>query len=201
MHQTDYQTAIRLTTDNGVTDVQFREVGRKVQCLASVYDPESKRTRQKMVFSLNLYGDNAVPDVAALATGTDAERAVWVGEIADYIGSRATKASEERVRSAPLSLKFVVDRIVHDLDSQSRLLTDADIDAVKREAARLVAALAPPAAAKSSRNAAGRKGVDEAVKERARELRKTETVARTSEILAAEGHAVSKSWVQKWGGA
>lgn len=174
--------------------MQFRAVGRKVQCLASIYDPASKRTRQKMVYSLDLYGENAVPEAAALSTGSDEERASWVKEIADYIGSMKTKASDDRVRNAPVSLRYIVDRIIHDHDSQSRILTDDDLRAVKAEAARLLAALAPP----KSRTAVGRKGVDDSVKERARELRKTETVARTAEILASEGHAVSKSWVQKW---
>lgn len=174
--------------------MQFREVGRKVQCLASVYDPASKRTRQKMVYSLNSYGENAVPKAAALSTGSDEERAVWVGEIADYISNMKAKASEDSMKIAPLSLRYLVDKIINDHNSQSSLLTDEDLKAVRADVTRLLAALAP----RKSRKAAGRKGVDDSVKERARELRKTETVARTVELLAEEGYAVSKSWVQKW---
>lgn len=178
--------------------MQFRKVGNKVQCLVSVYDPASKRTRQKMVYSLDTWRKNVAPEPDALSAGTAEQRAVWAQEIAAHMAEGAREEGEARVRGLPLTLRNLVNQVVHDLNSQSSLLTDDARSAMKAEASRLLAALDPKPETKGGRNPAGRKGVDDAVKLRAQELRKTMPISQVAATLVEEGHSVSKSWVQKW---
>lgn len=181
--------------------MQFREVGNRVQCLVAVYDPEAKRTRQKMVHSLILHGKNEVPAAADLGFGSDEDRALWVSNIEAYIKEKEQAREARRVAFLPRSIEIDVNMIIADYDSQSRKLTDADYASILSNAQRLIAALSPKTARaprKAGSGLAGRAGFGDEVKARARELRKTETVARTTEILNQEGYSVSKSWVQKW---
>jgi hypothetical protein len=60
--------------------VQFREQGKKIQCIRSAYDPDSKRSHQKVVGAFDRWADK-LPS-AGLEELTDAERqelAVWFG--------------------------------------------------------------------------------------------------------------------------
>lgn len=72
--------------------MQFRETGRKVQCHAAWYDKAAKRGRQKLVHSLNLYGQNSKPsadDLRPADFGTPEERQKWAQEISEYIDKQA----------------------------------------------------------------------------------------------------------------
>ena len=53
--------------------MQFREQGKKIQCIRSTYDPTSKRSHQKVVGAFDRWADK-LPS-AVLAELTDAERA------------------------------------------------------------------------------------------------------------------------------
>ena len=49
--------------------MQFREAGNKIQCLATYYDKEAKRGRQKLVYTLDKYGAAKLPVAADLENG------------------------------------------------------------------------------------------------------------------------------------
>ena len=52
--------------------MQFREQGKKIQCIRSTYDPASKRSHQKVVAAFDRWADK-LPS-AGLDDLTDAER-------------------------------------------------------------------------------------------------------------------------------
>lgn len=61
--------------------MQFREQGRKIQCIRSSYDPAAKRSHQKVVAAFSRYADE-IPsvDVADLSEEERRELAVWFGQ-------------------------------------------------------------------------------------------------------------------------
>ncbi|EKG8784216.1 hypothetical protein O5F62_004777 [Salmonella enterica] len=56
--------------------MQFREQGRKVQCIRSVYDPAVKRSHQKVVASFDRWADR-LPDLPDLTDDERAEAVEW----------------------------------------------------------------------------------------------------------------------------
>ncbi|EBW0484423.1 hypothetical protein R088_24570 [Salmonella enterica subsp. enterica serovar Heidelberg] len=58
--------------------MQFREQGRKVQCIRSVYDPAVKRSHQKVVASFDRWADT-LPDLPELTDDERREAAEWFG--------------------------------------------------------------------------------------------------------------------------
>ena len=82
--------------------MQFREQGKKIQCIRSAYDPASKRSHQKVVAAFDRYADK-IPS-ANVADLTEAERrelAVWFGQ---RQASRAASMSQYRARSGGQAL-------------------------------------------------------------------------------------------------
>jgi hypothetical protein len=184
--------------------MQFRDMGGRTQCLVAIYDPESKRTRQKLVFSMDKDEVEQVPAPADLSFGSPDQREAWSQEIADFVADRRDRLEKNAIKNAPNDLEMIVDKIVHDHDSQLGILTDEDREKIRAQILR-VAAIFPrnsglPNARRSDRagEKADPRGFGEDVKERARELRLTHSIAAVADILAEEGHPVSKSWVQKW---
>lgn len=82
--------------------MQFREQGKKIQCIRSSYDPTSKRSHQKVVATFDRYADK-IPsaDVADLTEAERQELAVWFGQ---RQASRAASMSQYRARSGGQAL-------------------------------------------------------------------------------------------------
>jgi len=82
--------------------MQFREQGKKIQCIRSSYDPASKRSHQKVVAAFDRCADKI--QSANVADLTEAERqelAVWFGQ---RQASRAASMSQYRARSGGQAL-------------------------------------------------------------------------------------------------
>lgn len=89
--------------------MQFREQGKKIQCIRSTYDPASKRSHQKVVASFDRWADK-LPSVG-LEELTDTERQ----ELAAWFDARQAKAQANRqqwrVSDAPRALSDLVEAI------------------------------------------------------------------------------------------
>jgi len=187
--------------------MQFREAGNKIQCLATYYDKEAKRGRQKLVYTLDKYGATKLPVAADLADfGTAEEREKWAKEIVEFAATSKAEADKNSVIYKVTSLRSAVDVIVEDRNSQTRILTDQHMDQVKEAVLRLLPILGLVGASRAPRKATGGgkgasdpRAVGEAAVARAKALRgEGKTYAAIAEIMTAEGEKVSKSWVQKW---
>lgn len=183
--------------------MQFRETGAKIQCLAAQYDPESKRTRQIMVLSLDKYGSNKRPAPEDLRVGSYDERVKWAAEIVAYLGDKEKLSEIQAVENLPNRVRYIVDEIVLVHDSQSYKLTDAALAAIRDQIGRLgpiIGVQTPPMRAKPRPGASpkGASGFDVAFVERAQALRNEGlAVQKVADRMTAEGMPVSKSWVQK----
>lgn len=89
--------------------MQFREQGKKIQCIRSTYDPASKRSYQKVVASFNRWADSLPSD--ELKGLTEAERA----ELVEWFDARRAKAQASRqqwkVNDAPRTLADLAESI------------------------------------------------------------------------------------------
>lgn len=82
--------------------MQFREQGKKIQCIRSSYDPAAKRSHQKVVAAFDRYADKMPSaDVADLTEEERQELAVWFGQ---RQASRAASMSQYRARSGGQTL-------------------------------------------------------------------------------------------------
>ena len=68
--------------------MQFREQGKKIQCIRSTYDPATKRSHQKVVAAFGRWADKLPSD--ELADLTDTERQ----ELATWFDARQSAQSE-----------------------------------------------------------------------------------------------------------
>lgn len=89
--------------------MQFREQGRKIQCIRSTYSPETKRSSQKVIATFDRWADK-LPSVG-LDDLTDAERV----ELAAWFEARQAKAQASRqqwkVGDAPRALSDLAEAI------------------------------------------------------------------------------------------
>lgn len=69
--------------------MQFREQGRKVQCIRSTYDPATKRSYQKVIASFSRWADTLPSD--EVADLTEAER----GELAAWFEARQAEKENQ----------------------------------------------------------------------------------------------------------
>lgn len=155
--------------------MQFREAGNKIQCLATYYDKEAKRGRQKLVYTLDKYGAAKLPVAADLADfGTAEERENGQRKSWTSRPRRRLRQTKNSVIYKVTSLRTAVDVIVADRNSQTSVLTDVHMDQVKEAVLRLLPILglsgAPgkPAKAKSVGDP---RAVGDAAVERAKALR------------------------------
>ena len=72
--------------------MQFREQGKKIQCIRSTYDPATKRSHQKVVASFNRWADSLPSD--GLEGLTEAERAELVPARQQFRIGRADEAAD-----------------------------------------------------------------------------------------------------------
>lgn len=195
--------------------MQFRETGGKVQCHAAWYDKAAKRGRQKLIYSLNRYSVNSKPsadDLRPADFGTQEERQKWAQEISDYIEKQAEITKKSRVISTVGMFHGAVKMILQDRDRTEPLLSEDQMGEIKTDFRRLAPALGllvveasnvirpkpktsrPATTPGDDTRAFSGELIEMAKAYRAEGL----SIAATAERMKAEGHAVSKSWVQKW---
>lgn len=185
--------------------------GRRVQCLAAMYDSTAKRTRQKLVWTIDLYDPREPrPTPDELAAGTPEQREAWAAEIAKYLDDRKEKARQNTVRSGIAVVAGIMKKITDDLNSQTPTLSDDDrqrVTAMVRgwtEALHIAPQPARKPAERKAPIATATTGEDPRafggeLVEHARELRRSGlSIAAVADKMTADGHKVSKSWVQKW---
>lgn len=180
--------------------------GRRVQCLAAVYDKAAKRTRQKLVWTIDLYDrDEPRPAPEELAAGTPEQREAWAAEIAQHLDDRAEQARQNTVKSGIGVAAAVMRKVIEDLHSQTPTLSDDDRQRVHdlvREWAEALAPKAPPRQARpktSTATTGDPRAFGGELIEQARRLRSEGlSIAAVADKLTAEGNKVSRSWVQKW---
>lgn len=82
--------------------MQFREQGKKIQCIRSSYDPGAKRSHQKLVAAFDRNADK-IPsaDVINLTEKERRELVAWFGQ---RQASRAASMSQYRARSGGQTL-------------------------------------------------------------------------------------------------
>lgn len=89
--------------------MQFREQGKKIQCIRSTYDPASKRSHQKVIAAFDRWADK-LPSVG-LEGLTETERQ----ELVAWFDARQAKAQANRqqwrVSDAPRALSDLVEAI------------------------------------------------------------------------------------------
>lgn len=183
--------------------MQFREAGNKIQCLATYYDKEAKRGRQKLVYTLDKYAAPKPVAAADLADfGSPEDREKWAKEIVEYASAAKVEADKNNVIFKVTALRSAVDVIITDHNSQTRILTDEHMEQVKAAVLRLLPVLGlvgEAAKAPKAKKAGDPRAAGEAAVERAKALRgEGLSIAAVAERMTSEGQPVSKSWVQKW---
>ncbi|MEJ6850672.1 hypothetical protein V3589_31510 [Sinorhizobium fredii] len=177
-----------------------------------MYDKETKRTRQKLVWTIDLYDPREPrPTPAELAAGTPEQREGWAAEITKYLDDRKERARQNTVRSGIAVVAGIMKKITEDLNSQTPTLSDDDRQRVTAMVRGWAEALhiAPqparkPAERKAPTTATATTGEDprafgDELVEQARSLRSSGlSIAGVADKMTADGHKVSKSWVQKW---
>jgi len=125
--------------------MQFREVMARVQCYAAYYDKETKRTRQKLVWSLDRYGKIGTKPSADELTpadfGSPEQRQKWANEIASYVDEHNAGEEKRRIEVLPLMLKSAVDGIVADVKNKEPILNAWHRARIKSEVDRLAKVL------------------------------------------------------------
>lgn len=195
--------------------MQFRESSdrRRVQCLAPEYDRDSKRTRQKLVFTIDFHSSKVAPGPGDLRSGSPEQREQWSKEIAAYLADRADVERKDRIKGSIIVAERAMSRVVEDLKSKTPLLTEADEERVgqliKGWAKALeisLPVLAPaistsrsiPSARRTSAGEGDPRAFSPDLIDRAKKLREEGlSIAAVAERLTSEGDRVSKSWVQK----
>ena len=114
--------------------MQFREQGKKIQCIRSTYDPASKRSHQKVVASFDRWADK-LPSVG-LEELTDTERQ----ELAAWFDARQS-AKAERMNQYRASIGGQTLADLADAIRAAGTLTDDQAAAVWRGLADVAKAL------------------------------------------------------------
>lgn len=84
--------------------MQFREQGKKIQCIRSTYDPASKRSHQKVVAAFDRWADKLPSVEVADLTVTDAERQELAAWFEARQSVKAERMNQYRVTSAASTL-------------------------------------------------------------------------------------------------
>jgi len=89
--------------------VQFREQGKKIQCIRSTYDPASKRSNQKVIAAFDRWADK-LPS-AGLDDLTDAERLELVAWFDARQAVKAERMNQYRASSGGRTLSDLAESI------------------------------------------------------------------------------------------
>jgi hypothetical protein len=90
--------------------MQFREQGKKIQCIRSTYDPASKRSHQKVVAAFDRWADK-LPSVK-VADLTDAERQELAAWFEARQSVKAERMNQYRVMSAASTLVQLAESVM-----------------------------------------------------------------------------------------
>ena len=115
--------------------MQFREQGKKIQCIRSTYDPASKRSHQKVVGAFDRWADK-LPS-AGLEELTDAERQELAAWFDARQSAKAERMNQYRVSIGGQTLADLADAI----RVSAATLTDDQAAAVWRGLADVAKAL------------------------------------------------------------
>lgn len=187
--------------------MHFREAGKRIQCLASVYDPERKGPRQVLTWSINTHDPRKLrPTPEQLAAGTEEQRAKWAVEIADYMDERDKRLRKQAVAGSVKVIESMMSIIIEDATSPTPTLTPEEIERIKALAGGWAARLyvreekpQPVSRPKPSTEGEDPRAFGSDLIEIAKRYRaEGHAIAKTAELMAADGHNVSKSWIQKW---
>lgn len=100
--------------------MQFREQGKKIQCIRSFYDPVSKRSRQKLVAAFDRYSDK-FPSVE-IAELTEAERQ----ELATWFEARQAVKAERLNQYHVMSATATLVELAQSIRATGAAMTDSE---------------------------------------------------------------------------
>ena len=100
--------------------MQFREQGKKIQCIRSTYDPTSKRSHQKLVSTFDRCADK-LPSVG-LEGLTDAERQ----ELGAWFDARQTVKAEQMNQYRVMSAASLLAQLGGSIKATGATMTDKE---------------------------------------------------------------------------
>lgn len=100
--------------------MQFREQGKKIQCIRSTYDPASKRSHQKVVAAFDRLADK-LPSVE-VADLTDAERQ----ELAAWFEARQSVKAEHINQYWIMSAASTLMQLAESIKATGAAMTDSE---------------------------------------------------------------------------
>jgi hypothetical protein len=100
--------------------MQFREQGKKIQCIRSAYDPSSKRSHQKVVAAFERWADK-VPSVE-VADLTEEERQ----ELATWFEARQSVKAERMNQYRVTSAASTLVQLGESIKATGAAMTDAE---------------------------------------------------------------------------
>ncbi len=89
--------------------MQFREQGKKIQCIRSTYDPATKRSHQAVIASFDRWADKLPSD--ELEGLTDAERQELAGWFASHRAQKIGRLNAYKARTGGETLTDLADAI------------------------------------------------------------------------------------------
>jgi hypothetical protein len=100
--------------------MQFREQGKKIQCIRSTYDPASKRSHQKVVSAFDRWADK-LPSVE-VADLTDAERQ----ELAAWFEARQSVKAERMNQYRVMGAASTLAQLAESIKTTGAAMTDSE---------------------------------------------------------------------------
>ena len=100
--------------------MQFREQGKKIQCIRSTYDPATKRSHQKVVAAFERWADKLPSD--GLADLTDAERQ----ELAAWFEARQSVKSERMNQYRVMGASSTLVQLAESIKATGAAMTDSE---------------------------------------------------------------------------
>ena len=100
--------------------MQFREQGKKIQCIRSTYDPTIKRSHQKVVAAFGRWADKLPSD--ELADLTDAERQ----ELAAWFEARQSVKSERMNQYRVMGASSTLVQLAESIKATGAAMTDKE---------------------------------------------------------------------------
>ena len=129
--------------------MQFREQGKKIQCIRSAYDPAIKRSHQKVVAAFSRWADK-LPS-AELVELNDAERLELTAWFEARQSVRVERTNQYRVTSAAVTLA----QLSESIKATGAAMTEEEARATWRALAQVAKALRKAGHPKREREGSG----------------------------------------------
>lgn len=110
--------------------MQFRQVKNTVQVLMSVYDKETKRTRQRMVMSFPFYGSPEKVTADQLSGVTDDRLQATLDEINAWLADRSKARQEGLEKRSAFAANRALQELVGVLEGRPEALSEGDLDSL-----------------------------------------------------------------------